>query len=244
MPAGRHFLITGTDTGIGKTTVSCALAAALSRRGIRIGVHKPIETGCADGDGVLVAADAERLKYFSGSLEPLERICPVRARAPVAPVVADRREALRLSLADLAGGARQLLAAHDVCLVEGAGGLLVPITDDTTFADLARECDLSLIVVVGNRLGALNHAMLTLDWARLQGLSIGGYIVNQLAPDFNPATESNVDTLGRLLGPPLGVLPWLGRIDCCATDRDRLADAAEECIDLRLFLPETDPSDC
>lgn len=242
MPARRHFFVTGTDTGIGKTTVACALAAALRRRGINVGVHKPIETGCDESCGDLVAADATRLKYFSGSPEPLERICPVRARAPVAPAVADRLEALHLNLADIVGRARRLLAVHEVCLVEGAGGLLVPITDVTTFADLARECGLSLIVVVGNRLGAVNHAMLTMDWARLHELPITGYIVNQLAADFDPATESNVDTLRRLLGPPLGILPWLGRIVRSGIDRDRLADAAEECIDLRPFLPETNPA--
>ena len=234
---GRSLLITGTDTGIGKTTVACGLAAALSTRGVRVGVLKPVETGCdVAADGSLKPLDALRLRYFSGSITPLETVCPYRFRTPLAPSLAAKRHGTEIDLATLAAAIRTLTANHDLTLVEGAGGLLVPLTASQTFADLARECQLPLLVVVGNRLGALNHAQLTIRWAQAAGLTVAGYIVNSLGPEETLATQTNVDTLTTLVGAPLGVLPWLGRIDCSDRDRRRLADATDRAIDLPALM--------
>jgi dethiobiotin synthetase len=231
---GNHaFFITGTDTGIGKTTVACALAAALSERGLKVGVAKPCETGCApDPDGNLVPADAERLRYFSGCSEPLDLICPCRCREPLAPSIALRREGRSIDLAALGATVCGVIARHDVTLVEGAGGLLVPVIGSVTFADLAREWRTPVVVVVGNRLGALNHAQLTIGWARSAGLSVTGYVVNALSPADNTACRTNVDALIELLGPSLGVIPWLGSVQCSHADRTRLAAAARLNLDL------------
>lgn len=233
------YFITGTDTGIGKTTVTCALAAALAERGVRVGVMKPVETGCElDSDGNRVAADAVRLKYFSGCAEPLERVCPVRLRDPLAPSVAARREATEIDLEALHVQLASLTDDYDVTLVEGAGGLLVPISDGVTFADLVRDWEIPLVVVVGNRLGALNHAQLTMRCARQEDLSVVGYVVNSLTEDFDVAAQTNIDCLTELLGPSLGVFPWVGHVECSPQHRKRLAQAAEEALDVSRFASQ------
>ena len=239
MADGRAFLLTGTDTGIGKTTVTCAVAAALSRRGIRVGVGKPAETGCeVDANGALIPADAGRLRYFSGCREPLDTICPIRCREPLAPAVALRREARTIDAQDLRATMLGIAARHDVTLIEGAGGLLVPVIGSVTFAELAREWQLPVVVVVGNRLGAINHAQLTVRYAEQAGLTIGGYVINTLGPDGDVAAQTNVDCLRELLGAPIGVLPWLGPVACTPDDRTRLARVAEESLALaRLIAP-------
>jgi dethiobiotin synthetase len=231
------FFITGTDTGIGKTTVTCALAAALVERGVRVGVMKPIETGCeVDAAGDRVAADAVRLKYFSRCPEPLDRICPVRLRDPLAPSVAARREGRPIDLDGLRRRLASLAAAYDVTLVEGAGGLLVPLRDGLTFADLVRDWRVPLLVVAGNRLGALNHTQLTMRCARQEGLPVVGYVVNSLTEPLDMAAQTNVDCLAELIGPSLGIFPWVGSIECSPEHRERLARAAESALDVSRFL--------
>jgi dethiobiotin synthetase len=231
-----RILITGTDTGIGKTTVASAIAAALARRGHAIGVIKPAETGCeSDGDG-LRAADAEQLRYFARSEDPIEAVCPFRLRAPLAPAIAARREGMALDLPAVVAAVERIVSRHATTLVEGAGGLLVPLAGSASFADLARACRLRLVVVVGNRLGALNHAQLTMRVAESAGLATAGYIVNTLQPAVDIAARTNVDVLHELLGPPLGVFPWVGAVQLTDAERDRLADVAERTLDLDALL--------
>jgi len=234
LPVTRSLLITGTDTGIGKTTVTSAIAAALRRRGCNVGVMKPVETGCEPGaDGTLLPADALHLRWAADrETEPLDAVCPYRFRAPLAPSVAARREAAPLDLAAVVDAVRAMMARYDPLLVEGAGGLLVPLTDAATFADLARACDLRLLVVVGNRLGAINHTRLTLDWARNAGLTVTGYVVNPLQPEADLAARTNIDTLRELLGPALGVMPFLPPLTRTPADRERLADVAESHLNI------------
>jgi dethiobiotin synthetase len=223
----RCFLVTGTDTGIGKTTVACGIAAATAARGCRVGVLKPIETGCLpDARGVLIPEDAKRLKYFSGCPETIDAICPYRFTEPLAPSVAAVRDGHEINIGSLVRNIREFRKRYDITLIEGAGGLLVPIWGDTTFADLAGQAQIPLLIVVGNRLGAINHAQLTAGWARAVGLETAGYIVNTLSPTEDLAAKTNRDVLADLLGPPLGVMPWLGEVECTEADRRRVAEAA------------------
>jgi len=194
---------------------------------------KPVETGCElDDDDVLFPADAQRLQYFSSCSEPLESICPCRCYEPLAPAVALSREGREIDLARVNATVMDIIQRHDVTLVEGAGGLLVPVFGSVTFVDLAREWRLPLIVVVGNKLGALNHAQLTVNWARQAGLNVTGYVVNTLSAKCDVAARTNVDVLADLLGAPLGVLPWLGAIACTEADRSRLAEVARQSLDI------------
>jgi dethiobiotin synthetase len=132
-----------------------------------------------------------------------------------------------------------IIQRHDVTLIEGAGGLLVPVALGATYADLAREWQLPVIVVVGNRLGCLNHAQLTVGWARRAGLDVAGYVVNTLSAENDIASRTNVEALTNLLGSSLGVMPWLGTVACTAEDRCRLAAAARESLDIAGLLART-----
>lgn len=234
----RAFFITGTDTGIGKTTITCALAAALKRSGRRVGVAKPFETGCdVSADGQLIPADALKLKYFASCDDSLETICPIRCREPLAPSIALRREGIEIDLERLKPAILDIAVRHDVTFIEGAGGLLVPIAPGVTFADLARDWAVPLLIVIGNRLGALNHAQLTVRVAQQAGLEIVGYVVNTLTPDGDVAMQTNIAALTDLIGPALGVFPYLGVIESTTADRERLAAAAEASIALATLAP-------
>lgn len=194
----RKFLITGTDTGVGKTTVACALAFALRMRGLRVGVMKPVETGVAQ-----TPIDAEALKAASGSEHSLDVICPVRYKAPLAPAVAAELEgSSQPDMNLIACSFSAIAAASDVVLVEGAGGLAVPITWQKNYADLANELGLEIVLVVANRLGCLNSTLLTLDYAAHRKLRVKGYILNQADEEKSPASVTNADALRRLTAVP------------------------------------------
>jgi dethiobiotin synthetase len=228
--SSRAYFVTGTDTGIGKTTVTCGLAAALVARGHSVGVAKPVETGWTDETEY--ASDAARLRYFSGCDEPLDVIAPYRLRDPLAPLIAARREGVAIDLGRLDASIRRLRSEFDVALIEGAGGLLVPVTEGVTFGDLAARWKVPLLVVVGNRLGALNHAQLTVRWARSCGLTVAGYVVNSLAPEPDLSSLTNVEALREILGPPLGVFPWVGHVQQTPAERARIGRIAEKNIDI------------
>ena len=235
----RGIFVTGTDTGVGKTLVSCTIAAGLCAAGVRVSVMKPIETGCATGTGgELIAADADLLRYCAGSTASPELICPVRFAEPLAPLVAAERCGDAVELGRIEQAFAELSAAGGFVVVEGAGGLLVPIAEGFTMADLARRLGLPLVVVVASKLGALNHAALTMECARGRGLEVKGYVVNFLSPNSDLAADTNVATLQKLLGPPLAVVPYLeGGVRATEDGRCRLEQLFEAHFDLRRFLP-------
>jgi dethiobiotin synthetase len=210
-------LVTGTDTGIGKTFVACALAHALRARGRTVAVMKPVETGV-----VSEPEDALRLRAAAADPAPLDDICPYRLRAPLAPAVAARVEGVTIDLARLETLIRRRQAAADVLLVEGAGGLLVPIRDGITYADLAARLGLPLLVVAANRLGTINHCALTARVAAAAGLTVLGFVLSQPTLDHDPSIASNTATIERLAG-----LTCLGEIP-------HLDDPAEACRFLRV----------
>lgn len=228
----ESILITGTDTGVGKTFVTCGLAAALAARGLRVGVFKPVETGCPDdGTGLRRPQDAGLLRFFSGCQEDLRTICPIALREPLAPLVAARHEAIEIRVADIVEAYERISAAHDITLVEGAGGLLVPIAPGLDYAGLAARLESPVIVVVASRLGAINHALLTVRHARTLGLEILGYIVNFLSPATDVAADTNVGVLRELLGPPLGVVRFMGQLEPTAEMRERVGRGFGEVVD-------------
>ncbi|MGH7778750.1 MAG: dethiobiotin synthase [Candidatus Binataceae bacterium] len=190
------FLITGTGTGVGKSAVGCAIGFALRARGMRVGVMKPAETGCeagADaGAGILEPADARALALASGCDLPLELICPYRYRSPLAPP----------DFEHILDCFRKIESASDAVLVEGAGGLAVPIVWGVDFADLAAKLRLPLIVVVANRLGCLNAAMLTFNYAQSKQLKISGWLLNDVEPALTPASLTNAASLARMTEVP------------------------------------------
>ncbi len=231
----KGLFITGTDTGVGKTFVTCGLAAALRAEGRRVAVMKPVETGCTPtAEGGLRAADAEILRLCAETDEAEEWICPVRFREPLAPKVAAARSGSRIDLARITSAFGELEARADIVLVEGAGGLLVPIVERTTMADLASMLGLPLVVVVGSKLGALNHTLLTFECARARRLQVRGYVIN--FPDAGAeevAAQTNVAELREWLGAPLGIIPHAGGdLTSTAERRRRLAALFARHLDL------------
>ena len=206
---GKAIFITGTDTGVGKTFFSCGLAALLKADGYKVGVMKPAETGCMEQDGQLFPDDAWRLQQASGCAEPMELICPYRFAEPLAPSVAAERAGVKIDIDRLLDVCRDLSAKHDFTLVEGAGGLMVPLVPSFTFADFARVAKLPVIIVAANKLGVVNHLLLTLEHAGCKGLRTIGYVLNQVSRETSLAAETNREVLAGMTGVPcLGELPF------------------------------------
>jgi len=190
--------ITGTDTGVGKTFVGCALAAALRARGLRVGVMKPVETGV-----VREPEDALALRAAAGDPAPLDDVCPYRLRAPLAPAVAARLEGMTLDVERLIALVQRRARETDVLLVEGAGGLLVPVVGRVTWAELAARLALPLLIVAANKLGTVNHCALTARAAAAAGLSARGFVLSQPAAATDESAATNADTIAALTGLPV-----------------------------------------
>jgi len=196
---GRVLLVTGTDTGVGKTWVSCGVLRAARAAGLRVAARKPAETGCEpDARGGLLGADAVALHDAAGADEPIDLVCPVRLPDPLAPSFAARRAGVTIDVQAIVAACRRRAAEVDLLLVEGAGGLLVPIEGRYAFADLARDLDARLLLVVGARLGAINHALLSLEVAAGRGLPVAGLVVNHFSTTRDLATDTLAESLREL----------------------------------------------
>ncbi len=192
----RGLFVTGTDTGVGKTAVSCALARALRGRGVDVGVMKPIETGVPAAG----PEDARALREAAGAADRLEEICPLRFALPAAPTVAAEAEGREVDLALLRRSAEGLASRHELLLVEGAGGLLVPAAPGRSMADLAAELGLPLLVVARTRLGTINHTRLTLLAAEHLRLPVLGVALSHADGPLDPADAANLEALRAELG--------------------------------------------
>lgn len=188
--------VTGTDTGVGKTLVACALARTLRARGVDVGVQKPAETGV----GPAGPLDALALRAAAGADDPLEDVCPEPRALPAAPAVAGEAEGRPIDLVRIRSAFDRLRARHEVMLVEGAGGLLVPLAGSFSMADLAAELRLPLLVVARGALGTVNHTLLTLEAAAARGLAVAGVVVSCGPAPLAPAEAANLGALRRALG--------------------------------------------
>ena len=203
----KTWFVTGTDTAVGKTAVSCALLAAAAEAGLSTAAVKPVAAGCDDK-----GRNGDTLQLLACMTEPLDyaQVNPVALNAPVAPHIAARMEGKRLQASYLAGICRGVMLGNaDFVLIEGAGGWRVPINPRETLADLAKQLRVGVILVVGMRLGCINHALLTAEAICRDGLQLAGWVANQ--PGERMAChDENLDTLRHLLSAPLlGEVPYL-----------------------------------
>ncbi len=202
----KGFFVTGTDTGVGKTVVACALARGMIGQGLDVGVMKPVETGVGPGGPL----DALALRAAAGGADPLDDICPQRFALPAAPSVAAAAEGRSVDLAAVRAAFARLAARHAWLVVEGAGGLLVPVAAASSMADLAIGLGLPLLVVARAALGTINHTLLTLEAAAARGLDVAGVVISHAGGPVSAADAANLGALRDALGTGLvGELPAL-----------------------------------
>ncbi|MFA7237005.1 MAG: dethiobiotin synthase [Phycisphaeraceae bacterium] len=232
--------ITATDTDAGKTVVTCAIAAALRSTGAKVGVCKPIATGCRREREGLVNADAEALAHFADCRLPLDVINPVRYHPPLAPAVAAEKAKKPVDFDAIADSLRRLDGEHDVLLIEGIGGIMVPLDDPRTVLDMAAMIGYPVLVVTRPGLGTLNHTALTCGAIAQRGLRLAGLVINGYDPDDTaPANADNPLWLAKQNHTK--VLATIPRSDDVAPHEARLPpavlDAANTCDWLRVCKP-------
>ncbi len=199
------YFVTGTDTGVGKTLVSCALLHAFAARGKRVAGFKPVAAGCDDDDR---NEDAKLLRTASNIQTTYGQTNPYCFPHAIAPHLAARHAGARIDFSRILASYRELAGQADEVVVEGAGGFCVPLNEKQDSADLAKELDLPVILVVGMRLGCLNHALLTLRVIADYQLECAGWVANVLDADM-PALQENIEALReRIAAPLLGIVPW------------------------------------
>jgi len=200
----RGIFITGTDTGVGKTYVGAGLAAAMRENGIEIGVMKPAETGCLLRKGVLVPRDALQLMKAGGGDDPLDLVNPYRFRVALAPAIAAARAGKKIEIRRIISAYRTLARKHPFMIVEGAGGIMVPLTTRRNYLDLAGVLDLPVLVVARPGLGTINHTLLTVMALRSRGVRIAGIVINhQSKKRPGLAERTGPQYIERLSGVPV-----------------------------------------
>jgi dethiobiotin synthetase len=223
MRAGRGFFVSGTDTGVGKTVVACALLRALRSRGLDVGAMKPVETGVG-AEGPL---DALALRSAAAARETLEAICPQTFAIPAAPTVAAASEGRSVEMEAIRAAFASLRKEHDWLVVEGAGGLLVPAARGITMADLCREFELPLLIAARAALGTINHTLLTLEAAEARSLPLAGVVISHSGGPLSAPDQANLEALREALGSALvGEIPPLREGEL----------PARQCLDLERLL--------
>ena len=208
--------VTGTDTGVGKTRVSAALLQALSAHHTRVVGMKPVAAGTERINGVLANEDVVALRAASTCAVPPELDNPVLLPDPVSPHIAAARAGVKIDIAHLVACHRALTQLADAVVVEGAGGFLVPLSDLETGADLAQALGLPVVLVVGLRLGCLNHALLTLEAIRARGLTLAGWVANHVDPAMLAQQDNLAFLRQKIQAPLLATIPYQSVLDARA----------------------------
>lgn len=201
--------VTGTDTGVGKTLVSAALLHAMTSLGLRALGMKPVAAGAERVEGAWVNEDVLALTQAANVVAPAEWINPYLFRDPVAPHIAAERKGVRIEIPRIVEAYRQLAGLADWVVVEGAGGFRVPLDGRRDSADLAMALDLPVLMVVGLRLGCINHALLTAEAIAARGLRLAGWVANRVDPAMAAFDENLASLEARLPAPCLAAIPWL-----------------------------------
>lgn len=205
----QSYFIIGTDTNVGKTYIASALVRHFVSLGFKTAGMKPVASGCElNPQGELINEDAQALINASNVSAPLNLVNPYRFAPAIAPHIAATQAGIAIDFHTIAHAYTQLKNLSEVVIVEGAGGFFVPLNDTQTLADLAVQLNLPIILVVGMRLGCINHALLTVEALQARGLTLAGWVANQIEPHFE-MFEENLDSLKmRIVAPCLSVVGW------------------------------------
>ena len=221
------WFITGTDTGVGKTEIALALMAALQARGLRVAAMKPVASGCVASAQGLRNEDALRLQQQASMRLPYALVNPYAFEAPIAPHLAAAAAGVTIEFAPIARSFSEMCADADAVIVEGAGGWLAPLSDRHTMADLALSLNLPIILVVGMRLGCLNHALLSAAAITQRGQQLAAWVANEVASAMDCLAENIATLQPRLAAPLLGYVPY---------QPDSPASARATCLNIDLLL--------
>lgn len=208
--AGKGIFITGTDTGVGKSIAAATLARLLHERGVNVGVMKPVTSGCREKNGRLVSEDAELLAWAAGLDRVDADVAPYLLREPIAPAEAAGREGVRIDFQHIGEAFARLVSRHDFVIVEGVGGLMVPLAGGLLIADLVIHLSLPLLVIARPNLGTVNQTLLTCFAARQLGIAVSGVIINNYPEQSGIAEQSAPHLIASLAGAPLlAIFPHL-----------------------------------
>ncbi|MCX5812059.1 MAG: dethiobiotin synthase [Proteobacteria bacterium] len=234
----KTLFITGTDTGVGKTTIAASMSAFLSlRENLNVGVMKPFETGISKRNKDLLPWDAICLREASGSTDDLDDINPYMFEAPLAPEVAANLEHIQIDIDIVDRIYKKITKKHDIVVIEGAGGVLVPIKKDFFYADLIEKWDVPTIIISRIGLGTINHTLLTCSYLQSRGIKIIGVILNNDSGVNDLAAQTNPEALRwHIKVPILGVFPHLKGLLKEGMDRELLADTFAKHIDTGTIL--------
>lgn len=215
------YFITGTGTGVGKTLIGCALLHAFAARGKTVVGMKPVAAGCENGKWM----DVELLIAAGTVFAPREQVNPYALIPPIAPHIAAKQSGVHIDMAIISRACLELQKIADLVIVEGAGGFLVPLSEHDNGADMARALGFPVVLVVGMQLGCLNHALLTAQAVRANGLPLAGWVANRIDPQMIAFDENVLALEQRLDCRLLGVLPFEKNAD--ARKLSVLLDIAE-----------------
>ncbi|MEC0238001.1 dethiobiotin synthase [Paenibacillus kribbensis] len=234
MSSLRGMFITGTDTSVGKTIVTSALAAALRAEGLNTGVWKPVQSGGLLGSG---ATDAERLLQSTGICERPEAVAPFTFEAPLTPMLAAKQAGVTLSLKEIIAAGAPLIGRYQALLIEGAGGVAVPLTDDALVIDLISMLHVPVLIVARSGLGTINHTLLTISFLQQRGIPIVGIIMNNsecIDALDDPSAATNAELIERYSGglKVLGHFPYLYNEANDKTNTEMLIHSVRKTIQL------------
>jgi dethiobiotin synthetase len=235
--SGRGIFITGTDTGVGKTIAAAALARLLRLRGVNVGVIKPVTSGCPRNDGVCFSEDAQLLAW-AAQVAYGSDVAPYCLELPIAPAIAATREGVRIDFNSIREAFERLAAQHEFVIVEGAGGLMVPLNGGLLVADLIGFLKLPALVVTRANLGTINHTSLTCFAARQLGIDLRGMVLNNYPESPDLAEEYAPHLLDSMAGAPLlGVYPHIPAVDLQAVVQ-QLAERLDREPSTKILLRE------
>ncbi|OGP83648.1 MAG: dethiobiotin synthase [Deltaproteobacteria bacterium RBG_16_54_11] len=237
--------ITGTDTGVGKTLIAAGLVAVLKDQGIDVGVMKPLESGAPSFGSAPIPRDALYLKEIAGVHDDLDLINPYCFQSQLAPGVAAEKEGVQIDLLRIKGMYDELKGRHQFMVVEGAGGLLVPVAQGVLLPELIKLMDLPLLLVARSSLGTINHTLLSLFYCQQEGLEVAGVIMSKSTPDADPSEESNAQVVTQLSAVPLlGSFPYLRDYGGVRGNRAFLVQIFTEHIDMEKLLERLGLTGC
>ena len=203
------YFIAGTDTGVGKTVIATARISYLVAAGQRVAAMKPVSAGCVRTNEGWLNDDVMQLRQAANVSLPLALVNPYAFEPAIAPHIAAQQSGVEIDLARIELAYREIASQADWVIVEGVGGFLVPLNDKQTAADMVQRLNLPVILVVGMRLGCLNHALLTVEAIQRRDISLAGWIANRVDPDMLSFEENLASLQARISAPLCGVVPTL-----------------------------------